>query len=139
MIKKIGVLCLGLCVSLPLLADDRDEITARIKPVGQVQIDGDDSTIIKAPVTAEKPAQKKTAAMDGETVYKKYCVTCHSTGLAGSPKFHDKSQWAPRQKQGMDTLLKHAITGIKAMPPKGTCMSCSDAELKAAIKYMLPK
>lgn len=139
MIKRIGVLLFGLSVSLSLFADSREDIAARIKPVGQVQIDGDESTLIAVPTPVEKPAQKQAAAMDGETVYKKHCVTCHATGLAGSPKFQDKTQWAPRQKQGMDTLLKHAVTGIRAMPPKGTCMSCSDDEIKAAIKYMMPK
>lgn len=139
---KIGLMVVCALVSFSSLADDREDIKARIKPVGEVQVEGDDSTLIKTPKVLTKKEDKQTGQaqpMSGEAVYKKYCVTCHATGLAGSPKFQDKAQWAPRQKQGIDTLLKHAINGIKAMPPKGTCMTCSDTEIKAAIEYMLPK
>jgi cytochrome c5 len=137
--KKVGLVVICALVSLSSFADERDDIRARIKPVGQVQIDGDETTSIQVAPKVVKTVEKKSSAMDGEAVYKKYCVTCHATGLAGSPKFQNKADWAPRQKQGMDTLLKHAISGIRAMPPKGTCMSCSDGEIKAAVQYMLPK
>jgi cytochrome c5 len=29
------------------------------------------------------------------------------------------------------------LNGLNAMPPKGTCMSCSEDELKAAMNYLL--
>jgi cytochrome c5 len=34
-------------------------------------------------------------------------------------------------------MLATAKKGKGAMPPKGTCMGCSDADLKAAIEYMV--
>ncbi|MGB5729137.1 MAG: c-type cytochrome [Thiogranum sp.] len=34
-------------------------------------------------------------------------------------------------------MLATAVSGLNAMPPKGTCADCSDEELKAAIEYML--
>ena len=37
---------------------------------------------------------------------------------------------------GLDGLLAKAITGLNAMPPKGTCADCSDDELKGAIEKM---
>jgi cytochrome c5 len=40
---------------------------------------------------------------------------------------------------GIDALVASAKKGKNAMPPMGTCMDCSDAELKAAIEFMLPK
>lgn len=126
-------------ISFSVMADEREEIEARIKPVGQVQIDGDESTKIKVALPVDAKTEKKSDKVDGEAIYNKYCVTCHKTGLAGAPLFRDKAAWAARQKQGMDTLLKHAVSGLRAMPPKGTCMSCSEPELKAAIEYMLPK
>jgi cytochrome c5 len=49
----------------------------------------------------------------------------------------DKEAWAPRIATGVDAMLAVAIQGKNAMPPKGACMSCSDAELKAAIEYMV--
>jgi cytochrome c5 len=39
--------------------------------------------------------------------------------------------------KGVDGLLATAISGLNAMPPKGTCAACSDEELKVAIEYML--
>jgi cytochrome c5 len=68
--------------------------------------------------------------------YNKTCAACHATGAAGAPKAGDKAAWAPRVKQGDAVLLKHAKEGIRAMPPKGLCMDCTDADFKALIKYM---
>ena len=39
----------------------------------------------------------------------------------------------------MDTLVSTALKGKGAMPPKGGHASLSDAEIKAAIEYMLGK
>ncbi|MGB0895301.1 MAG: c-type cytochrome [Parashewanella sp.] len=75
-------------------------------------------------------------AQDGKAVYDKACHVCHSIGLAGAPKVHDTAAWAPRLKLGMDALIKVVHTGKGAMPPKGTCMDCTDADFKAAIEFM---
>ena len=37
-----------------------------------------------------------------------------------------------------DSLLRNAKQGINNMPPMGTCLDCTDAELQAAIRKMLP-
>ena len=136
-LKKVCFIGVSLVMSCSLNADSRTSIEARIKPIGQVQIAGDDSTKVKSAKVEE--TETAPAAMSGQDVYKKYCVVCHSVGVAGAPKLQDKASWAPRQAKGIDGLLKTAISGINAMPPKGTCMSCSNEELKAAIEYMLPK
>ena len=65
------------------------------------------------------------------------CVVCHSTSAAGAPKVGDAAAWTPRAAQGMDTLLKHALNGKGAMPPKGGNPSFSDADIHNAIAYML--
>ncbi len=77
------------------------------------------------------------AERTGEDVYKTKCSVCHASGVAGAPKLGDAAAWAPRAEKGIDALLATAITGIRAMPPKGTCMDCSDNELKVSIQYML--
>lgn len=79
------------------------------------------------------------AAADGKSVYNGSCIACHGTGAAGSPKAGDKAAWAPRIAKGMDKLVASAINGVPgtAMLPKGTCGSCSDADLKAAVEYMV--
>jgi cytochrome c5 len=118
-------------------------VLENIKPVGQVNIAGQPGTeatptaeASAAPAPAEAaPATPKT----GEQIYQTYCIACHGTGAAGAPKFGNAAAWKPRIAKGMDALLNSAIHGLNAMPPRGTCMSCTDAELKGAIQYMVSK
>ena len=94
----------------------------------------------QAQAGAEAGAQAKPAAgaaADGKKVFDSTCTACHSTGVAGSPKLGDKSAWAPRIQQGMDTLLQSALKGKGAMPPKGGNTALSDAEVRAAIEFMV--
>ena len=72
----------------------------------------------------------------GEDVYKTACATCHSLAIANAPKTHDKQAWQARGK-GINELLESAKKGLNAMPPNGACMNCTDAELKAAIEFMM--
>tara|TARA_R110002167_G_scaffold12233_1_gene52299 strand:- start:10963 stop:11250 length:288 start_codon:yes stop_codon:yes gene_type:complete len=76
-------------------------------------------------------------AADGEAVYNKACVNCHAVGVAGAPKTHNADDWAPRLAAGIDALVASATAGKGAMPPKGLCMDCTDADLKAAIEFMV--
>lgn len=133
--------------SLNLVAEeDRSEVLDRIKPVGTVAITGkpapaEAKSAAPTPAPVAQPvaaaAEAAPAANDGEGVYKKSCFACHATGAAGAPKLGDKEAWAPRIAKGMDALMESALKGTaKGMPPKGTCMTCSDAELKAAVEYM---
>ncbi|WP_066454853.1 c-type cytochrome [Castellaniella caeni] len=99
---------------------------------------------------AEKPAEQKVAKAEtapaaagnsadnavGKKLYESVCITCHSVGVAGAPKFGDKASWDPFIKTGLDTMLKKAISGVGAMPPRGGSQA-TDAELKAAIEYMV--
>jgi cytochrome c5 len=97
---------------------------------------------------AKAPAQKPQAqaqaakpaaggAADGKKIYDSTCMACHATGVANAPKLGDKAAWAPRIKQGMDTLLQSALKGKGAMPPKGGNTSLSDADVRAAIDFMV--
>ena len=86
-----------------------------------------------APAAAAAPAK----ASDGKALYETACVACHAAGVANAPKLGDKAAWAPRLKTGMDTLYASVIKGKGAMPPKGTAMSASDADIKASVDYMV--
>jgi cytochrome c5 len=33
--------------------------------------------------------------------------------------------------------MASTLNGINAMPAKGTCMTCTDADLQAAVEYMV--
>lgn len=109
-----------------------EAIVARIAPVGKLNT----GTAIM-PVAAAAASAAPAATRSGADVYKSSCSACHASGAAGSPKFGDKAAWSPRIKQGLDTLVSHAINGIRAMPPRGTCATCSDKELKGAVEYMV--
>jgi len=85
----------------------------------------------------DKPADSQAASADGEKIYQKFCQACHATGAAGAPKLGDKDAWAPRIAKGNDVMLSSVKNGLKAMPPKGTCMSCSEDELRVAMEYMV--
>lgn len=114
-------------------AATNDDIAERLKPVGEVCIQGEECAAA-GPATAAAGG----AARSGEDVVGKFCNACHGTGLLNSPKVGDSAAWQAHADKagGLDGLLKHAISGINAMPPKGTCGDCSDDELMAAIKHM---
>ncbi len=107
-------------------------VAARIAPVGQLNTG---APIAAAVAVAAAP----TAARSGEAVYSATCTACHATGAAGAPIVGNKEAWAPRIATGLDMLLNSALKGKNAMPARGTCTNCSDAELKAAIEYMVSK
>jgi cytochrome c5 len=73
----------------------------------------------------------------GKKVYETKCVACHASGVAGAPKFGDNAAWAPRVEAGMDTLMNSVMNGKNAMPPKGTCMDCSEEDLRMTVEYMV--
>ena len=88
----------------------------------------------EAPAAEAKPAE--SAKVDGKAVFEANCKACHSGLIPGAPAVGKKEDWAPRIKQGKDTLHKHALEGFQAMPAKGGNGSLSDDEVKAAVDYM---
>jgi cytochrome c5 len=96
-----------------------------------------------APVAAEgftlRDAHAPKVYQGAEAVYTAVCATCHASGLAGAPKIGDAASWGPRIAQGYETLLKHAIEGIRAMPPKGGNPDLDDVEVARAVVYMSNK
>ena len=80
-------------------------------------------------------------AMDeAKIIYEQHCIACHYNGVAGAPKWQDKKDWSPRLGgRTPDDLLVSVMKGLRAMPVKGTCMECSEEDIKAVILYMLPK
>ncbi|HRJ52774.1 MAG TPA: c-type cytochrome [Candidatus Thiothrix moscowensis] len=96
------------------------------------------ATTEKPAATAEKPAtQAKVAAGggSGSKVYRASCSACHDSGVAGAPKLGDKAAWGSRIAAG--NLHANALNGKGAMPAKGGNASLSDADVKAAVDYMV--
>lgn len=90
-----------------------------------------------ASASAAASAPAAAAADPGKKLFDSTCTTCHTAGIAGAPKFGDKAAWAARIAQGKPTLYDHALHGFKGMPPKGTAMTAADADVKAAVDYMV--
>ena len=137
----------------------------RIKPVGEVVIEpasgGKSAELRPRAQTARRPLQHRhprlqrraatpiaaaatptaapaaAAKPDGKKIYDTTCMACHGAGVAGAPKFGDKAAWAPRLKLGIDALHASALKGKGAMPPKGGNVSLPDADVKAAVDYMV--
>jgi cytochrome c5 len=68
--------------------------------------------------------------------YQKSCSICHDAGVSGAPKSHVAEAWKPHLAKGADVLLNSVRNGLNAMPPRGMCFDCSDADFKALIDYM---
>lgn len=71
---------------------------------------------------------------EGREIYQRACALCHSNM---PPKLGDKRDWEPRMKLGTDSLANAVIKGKGAMPPRGGNSRLTDAEIRAAVEYML--
>jgi cytochrome c5 len=87
--------------------------------------------------TPPKRTSSTSGSTQGQDIYEKYCTGCHTTGAGGAPKIGDATAWAPRIKQGLNVMYKNAINGIRGMPPKGTCISCTNQEIQDAVNYIV--
>lgn len=88
-----------------------------------------------------KPAPGLLA--NGAEVWAGRCNACHSyKSLTGAPKITSTKAWSPRIAQGLPTLFEHAIGGFMGpkfleMPPRGGDPDLTDAEVKAAVAFMV--
>lgn len=94
---------------------------ARIKPFAQL-----------VALDANAPRVEKA----GQEVYDAVCASCHSSGALGAPRFDNRGDWGGRLGQGYDTLVKHAIDGLRQMPPRGGDGDLSDVEVARAVVYL---
>ena len=83
-----------------------------------------------------KDANAPKVFQAGAEVYKAVCAACHTTGAVGAPKLGDTAAWAPRIAQGYDTLVLHAVKGIRSMPAKGGNADLDDMEVASAVVFM---
>lgn len=75
--------------------------------------------------------------LEGRLVYARVCAPCHGSGLAGAPRLGDANAWEPRLAEGYDRLVTSSLRGRGAMPPKGGHAGLTDAEVIAALDYMI--
>jgi cytochrome c5 len=100
-----------------------DAVAARLRPVAEQGF-------------TLKDANAPKVLQSGQAVFTATCSACHATGAAGAPKVGDSAAWGPRIAQGYDTLVQHALQGIRAMPAKGGNPDLDDVEVARAVVYM---
>ena len=89
------------------------------------------------------PDPENATLLAGSVVWEGTCENCHGGNkLTGAPKITDTEDWAPRIAQGLDVLFDHAINGFigpkyKEMPSRGGNADLSDAEVMAAVAFMI--
>jgi cytochrome c5 len=83
-----------------------------------------------------KDANAPKVLQTGEAIFNSTCAACHATGAAGAPKVGDAGAWGARLAQGQDTVIKHALEGLRAMPAKGGNPDLDDVEVARAVVYM---
>jgi cytochrome c5 len=115
---------------------DAKAVAERIKPVGEVTVAN--TVVMDTLIPAAQAADDK-----GKQVYDSACQACHAAGVAGAPKLGDKADWGPRIAQGNAKLYEHSLKGFQGkkgvMPPKGGFAHLADADVKAAVDYMVSK
>jgi cytochrome c5 len=128
----------------PAMSDEA--VRKRLAPVAQLAIDPNAPAPAAAPAAGRAapvvaavipPPAAKIAGAPGKATYDAVCHVCHGAGVAGAPKLGDKAAWSARVKSGLDALHASALKGKGAMPPKGGNPSLSDADVKAAVDYMV--
>ena len=153
------IAALGFALVLGLSACDKSGAASQvgsatpssIAPVGHVALDPTAAAtapgFIKVAVSTAPGANGAAGGAaphpGGEKVFKSVCFMCHQTGAGGAPIAGNKDDWGPRIAQGKDTLYTHALNGFTGqkgtMPPKGANSSLADADVKAAVDYMVAK
>ena len=132
-VALLGGMMAGLVMATPAEVDKitRGEIAERIAPAGEVCFAGQ-------PCATAAPVAAASGPQSGEQVFGSYCTACHISGILGAPKKGDASAWEGKLAAAgsYDQLLTNAINGIRSMPPKGTCATCSKEEISGAIEFM---
>jgi cytochrome c5 len=120
----------------------RASVDERLAPFGTVILPGEEAAAGEPQVPVADRPEPVEAALSGPQVYNQACNVCHGAGIGGAPMLNADA-WESRIAQGIDVLKDHAINGYSGsvgyMPPKGGNLSLSDAEVGAAVEFMVDK
>lgn len=82
------------------------------------------------------------AAPDGKRVFDRVCSACHANDLSEAPQLKQPAMWTARLAKGRDALYHSALNGFvgptgEEMPARGGRPELSDADVKAAVDYII--
>ena len=129
-----------------VLLGGRSNVVDRVAAIGQINVavaeeEKSSEQERSAEATQDVASATTNSDPDGEQIYATACMACHGAGIAGAPRTGDVGAWSERIAAGLDTLVSHAINGFQGtkgmMPAKGGNPSLSDAEVQAAVEYMV--
>jgi len=110
----------------------------RIAPVAAVRSgDAGAAALAEAQAAAVPVAPAGDVVVDGAAVYDGLCKTCHAVGVANAPIPGSEPMVAREDEKGLDGLVQSAINGLGAMPPRGGNPALTDAQIQAAVEFML--
>ena len=123
----------------------RQHLVDRISPVGAVYAGATGAAAQAAAAQAAQAAAASQVAyggtMDGAVIYNNLCTGCHTSGAGGAPKLDAAGIGARAAAQGVDELVKKAISGFTGttgtMPPKGGNPALTDDQVKATVEWMV--
>ncbi|MCW8945304.1 MAG: c-type cytochrome [Sedimenticola sp.] len=140
-IKQVAVAGMAaLIISGPVLANERAEVIERIKPVGQVAVEGQAQSA-SAPATTAAPAAAPAAPSDpGEALYtSKGCTACH--GAEGrAPIMPSYPKVASLPEPYIVNQLKDIKSGARSngqsAAMKGIMAAVSEEEMKVMATWL---
>ncbi|MFO1352069.1 MAG: c-type cytochrome [Gammaproteobacteria bacterium] len=120
---------------------DRDNVTERIRPIGQVEIVRQDQPApeqtgeeVGKPQTSVVTAQPPPVADPG--VYRRACGSCHDRAGHGLPRIGDRAAWSALFAEGIDRLAERVTQGFPGHPPVDDHWP-SEPEIRQALHYVM--
>ncbi len=136
-----GALILAmLFMAVALLAgcEDKAEIVEQQSPrSGSVRSENPNVTVVLP--TVNVGATSSSEPKSGRSVFQRACRTCHGPGRDGAPRVGDAAAWQGKLERELDNLIQHATRGFNHMPQKGGLQNLSDADVAAAVAYVVAK
>jgi cytochrome c5 len=101
-------------------------------------------TVLAAVLFTIAGTQRVAPTHPGQRTYEDACAACHDVGAYGAPRAGNAHDWAPRLARGEQSLYTAALTGRNSagdrlMPPRGGNPRLTDAEVKAAVDYLITR
>lgn len=133
-------------VDYPADPSAQQRLQDRIAPVGAVYAGATGAAAQAAAAAAAAAALTANVPFDGRTDGAEIfnngpCTGCHTAGVGGAPKLDAAGIGARVAAQGLDELVKKAISGFTGstgvMPAKGGNPALTDDQIKAAVEHMV--